>query len=362
MEILITGLGAVSSVGHSAPAAAAAIRAGVTRPRPLHYVRVLDESSQATVPLTAHPIHGFTEGFVGTGRWMRLARGALRDLLVGVPLPAPDDTRAWQQTGMVVVAPHPSHTVESPPAPPDEFLAQRYLRPMIKVLQWPILARHQHVVALGHAGTAGAVQQALRWFEAGLERVFVIAADSLLEPFALQRLTTRNRLKAEDQPVGLMPGEAGACFLLESPAAAQRRGVLGAVRIASAATGSEEHPPFTGKPNTGVGLAACLQQVIASGLPSEPFNGDVFVDLNGEEWRAREWGHVLVRSQEWLHDPAGHFPATAVGDTGAASGALGLCLAVHALARGHARTRHALVSSSSDLGDVGGVLLHHKVS
>lgn len=45
--------------------------------------------------------------------------------------------------------------------------------------------------------------------------------------------------------------------------------------------------------------------------------------------------------------------ASSVGDTGSASAALGLCMAVHGLTWGHARSRLSLVVSTSDEGAVG---------
>ncbi|SDE34417.1 hypothetical protein SAMN04488504_10682 [Myxococcus virescens] len=43
----------------------------------------------------------------------------------------------------------------------------------------------------------------------------------------------------------------------------------------------------------GRGLAACIQEIL-SGLPSL-FEGDIYADLNGEQWQSHEWGCVRVR-------------------------------------------------------------------
>jgi len=357
MEVIITAVGAVTAVGRSALASAAAIRANITRPRPVQHFRVLDNDSQETVPLTGHPIHGFTEGFMGLGRWVRLARGALGDLLGAACLPPAGDESFWQQTAVLAVTAQPSFAFQIPPAQPEEVISRHFLQPLLQAWRLPVPPQRQRIVALGHGGTAAAVQQALQLLAGGLERVLVVAVDSLLEPHALRLLAGANRLKTADRPVGLMPGEAAVSFLLERAFAARRRGLQDGVVLWGAATGREENRVLRQTPNVGVGLAACIQQGLAVLPAGERFRGDVYLDLNGEEWRAREWGHALVRLRERLGDTVDHFPATAVGDTGAASGALGICLAVHDLTRGHGHVGHALVTSSSDLGDVGCVLL-----
>ena len=362
MEAIITGLGAVTSVGRSASSAAAAIRASITRPRPVPSFRVVDEESQVAVPLTGHPIHGFTEGFMGMGRWMRLARGALGDLLESARLPGAGGSRFWQQTAVVAVTPHPSAALQLPVEQAESLTLKHFLQPLLQAWRLPVPAQSLRVVALGQAGTAAALQQAQRLLAGGLERVLVIAVDSLLDPSALEVLASSNRLKTADRPVGLMPGEAGVCLLVETPAAAQRREASGAVLLAGVAVGREEVHPRAETPNVGAGLTACIRQVLPPAPAGKRFQGDVYLDLNGEEWKAREWGHALVRLQDSLEDITDHHPATAVGDTGAASGALGVCLAVHDLARGHAPTGRALVTSSSEQGDVGCVLLRLKSS
>lgn len=64
----------------------------------------------------------------------------------------------------------------------------------------------------------------------------------------------------------------------------------------------------------GRGLAACIQEVL-SGLQSL-FEGDLYADLNGEQWRAHEWGCVRVHLGARLGAPRLHLSGTEVGDVG----------------------------------------------
>ena len=77
MRVVISACGLVTAVGRSAPAACAAIRAGIARPRRVSYFMALDEETQEETPVTGYPIRGYTEGFNMVGCWLRLARGAV---------------------------------------------------------------------------------------------------------------------------------------------------------------------------------------------------------------------------------------------------------------------------------------------
>ncbi|NTX02420.1 hypothetical protein [Myxococcus sp. CA040A] len=84
--------------------------------------------------------------------------------------------------------------------------------------------------------------------------------------------------------------------------------------------------------------------------------GDLISDLNGETWRAQAWGFVQVR----LHDRLGErtrllIPCTSLGDVGAASGAVGVCMATRAFARKYASGEHTVIVSSAEHGEVGAI-------
>jgi len=212
--------------------------------------------------------------------------------------------------------------------------------------------------ALGHAGTAAALASGMsRLARAEWEQALLVAVDSLFDPVLLSQLHETRRLKTAVQPVGLMPGEAGICVLLERAPGARRRGVVGQARLAAAVSGREALPLGAETPNTGQGLSTCILQALEQGATEAPFRGDLFSDLNGEEWRAREWGGACVRLGARLGTNRLHLPCKSLGDTGAASGALGVCMATFTLARGHGVCGHALVLSSSAEGPVGCVQL-----
>jgi 3-oxoacyl-[acyl-carrier-protein] synthase-1 len=82
--------------------------------------------------------------------------------------------------------------------------------------------------------------------------------------------------------------------------------------------------------------------------PGEPLW--FITDQNGETFRAYEWADFVLRVRDRfpaVMEAPLLYPAVAFGDTGAASGALGLALAVRAFARGYAPARTAVVFSAS---------------
>jgi len=81
----------------------------------------------------------------------------------------------------------------------------------------------------------------------------------------------------------------------------------------------------------GRALGQCLRKVIPAGS-SRPPPDRVFADLNGERWRAEDWGGAVLQLDQppdGVSDPV--CPAEAMGDTGAAHGAASVILARQAL-------------------------------
>lgn len=366
MDIVISSLGMVSSVGRDVVTACAAIRAGIVRARPLTYFQVLDETSQEMEPITGHPLRGLTEGFTIIGRWLQLARACVADLLHQGALPDSSHASFWRSTGVLAVTPYHNDdrfgSEASDASSSTEPVRLAYLQPLLDALRLPIDERNADILCLGPAGAIHAIHQASRWMATrGLERLLVIAVDSYCDPLTLEWLAGYRRLKTPENPYGLMPGEAGACFLLESAASARRRQPPMWFATSSVAVRVEQNHFFSRKPNVGVALAESLEETLTGAALKGPFTGSLVSDLNGENWRANEWGYARLRLEQRLAEGF-HLilPAISLGDTGAASGAVGVCVAARALARGYARAEQILVVSSSERGHVGAMCLAMK--
>ncbi len=174
----------------------------------------------------------------------------------------------------------------------------------------------------------------------------------------LDWLGRSGRLKSAENPFGIIPGEAGACFLLESPAGVRRRGATAHAHITGHALASEKNHFFSGKASQGVGLATAVSAALSRAAAPVPFEGTIVSDMNGEPWKAYELGMARVRLADKLGEKAQFvFPCDSFGEVGAASAAVAVCAAARSLRRRYARNGSVLVISSSDHGQVGTALL-----
>jgi 3-oxoacyl-[acyl-carrier-protein] synthase I len=363
--IAITARGLVSSLGHDVVTSCAAARAGLADPEPLDYfpLRGADGGIEAAV---GHPVRDLTLGFEGFARLLRLAQAGLADLERQAPegpfhargtgfyLSLPDAERIYRGTALLVDD-EEGDRPEEPDGEPDgeaaRDQAQRLLAACAALQGWPYEPTLRFATARGHTGVAEAVAAALADLAAGRVTAAVVGGvDSLLEAETLQWLAHTGRLKSPDAPVGLLAGEAAGFLLLEPAKAglAAGRSPLGIVR--STLFGDEPRPLLSGDSPLGAGLSRVLQAIAA-----DPGTGDgrlwLVADLNGEEYRAKDWGLAMVRASGGngaLSSAAVHCPVESFGDTGAASGAVGLCAVTSAFARGYAPAATAAVVSAGD--------------
>jgi 3-oxoacyl-[acyl-carrier-protein] synthase-1 len=357
MTILITAREMVTSLGFDAPSSCAAIRAGLSRPSPLDYFASIDEDTNEKVKVVGHAIAGFTDGFNMVGRWLRLAHGALDALRPSVPLA--DDAAFWSRTGLLVIVPAPNtpRFRNEDDAEPEAAIDSAFITPLLRRLKAPFAANAVAIGGYGPAALGTTLGRASGWLSRALvERVLIVAVDSLLDPLTLNWLASAHRLKTEDDPMGLMPGEAAVALLLENDAAARRRSAHLWGRLEAFATAREPNPFAEEKQNSGRGLAAAIHEVLSATVPKgSAFAGDIYSDHNGEQWRALEWGLAVHRLVGVVDASNVHHPAVSLGDVGAASGAVALCCALHDQWRNFAAEPISLVVSSSESGDVSAV-------
>jgi 3-oxoacyl-[acyl-carrier-protein] synthase I len=349
----IRGLGMITSVGNDVVSSCAAVRAGLSRPGPLPY-KSLDLEALANEPVPGHPVRPLTLGFEGLAVHALLAQCALRDLARNARLDemGPAD---WQETALFVCR-SPARAVD--PEDREEIDAELEDLPDAIGSSGEIgePGRGIFVSTAGHAAVLLAAQQALAAIEKGeLERAILLGIDSLVGEDEVAYLAEQDRLKTPDNPVGLMPGQAAAALLLEAEHARRVRGTPPLAFLTRVAAQTVEPVREDAMESDGRGLA----RAVADALGGAQGFVEIYGDLNGEHWRAQEWGATLLhlRKARVAEDHALVLPATELGDTGAASGAVSLCVAVRALVRGYARAPRAVVWSRSDESHVAAALV-----
>lgn len=182
-------------------------------------------------------------------------------------------------------------------------------------------------------------------------RVVVIAADTYVARDRIRALDQQGRLASRRSPEGFSIGEAAVALVIEADSAGQVDGAAPPLaRLAAFGFGDEPDSAFSDRAPMGQGTEAAILGAWAGVADG---NGAAWVlsDMNGEPYRAMDWGAAVSRLGPRL-DPELEMshPADAMGDVGCASGALLVAIASDAFAEGRAPADRALVVTSSDGG------------
>jgi len=191
------------------------------------------------------------------------------------------------------------------------------------------------VVALHQAAQLLAQQPAV------LERVIVVAVDSLLSEEDIAWLASTSRLKSAAVPAGLEPGEACAAVLLERATGGERP----LARVEAIAFALEPQALEQGVSSSGQGFAQVLRGTVAN-ASAAALPCWIVSDHNGEPYAANDLALAIVKALPAcppLTDAVIMRPAVSFGDTGAVRPLLGLCVALAAFERGYAPAPRALV-------------------
>lgn len=375
--IVITGLGLTTSIGLDVVASCASARAGVTRWTQLD-IEEPDLDTLESVPLKGHAVRGLTDGFDGLGRLLRLGDAALEDLMAYsglgpahhsrtgffVCLPGHFYSTAHLQTELLGQGPAPDGLAKE--ALHEHFEQRQALQEELEERLLPSLLSQNGLVippALrasfygGPAVFAQAVEKAVHLLQSReLDRCIVGGIDSYVQGAALMEVHELGLLRTAEQSSGFFPGEAASFVLLERVEVARARGARMEGVLAGVGHAEESFDRFSEVPPQGSALTvatqACLRE---SRVPP----GLAIINLNGDGFRARDFGTALVRLrgavltgdfQQW-------FPPASFGELGAATGATSVCLAVRGFVRGHAGSHSAVVMLLGDDEGRGAILV-----
>jgi 3-oxoacyl-[acyl-carrier-protein] synthase-1 len=316
----LLGCGAVTPVGLTSFASCAAIRARISR--------IADEIE---VPPPGEPIKAAR---VKAGRVLRrseqewlinLATKALQECVSALPTP---DT----EVALIACTPEPFRN-----HPGLAGLRERDLLDAFAHFVQLKLASESRVIANGAAGVFEALAAARNVLRLGRARYCIVGGfDSLLNETDVARLQQMGRLYGADNPQGVIPGE-GAAFLVLSDVAGGAP-YASIASIAGFATAPEPNPVSGANYSVGDGLSRAVQRALAdSGSIAEPDVDFVVSNHNGERYAAWESTMSHARSYRTRRERLEVvYPASSIGDIGAASAALSMIVAAVAIARGYA--------------------------
>lgn len=335
--VCIVGLGAATAVGRSSWASAAAVRAGLSGFA--QHPFMIDTAGE---PMRAALAPWLTMDVQGADRLAALLLPALDEALAVLGEQPLDASRWALALGL------PSARPGLPPEVARELLA------CVKRHAGQRLASAATFEA-GHAGGLMALHAALAKLRAGgLDGCVVAGVDSWLEPETLEWLEACDQLHGAgplNNAWGFIPGEAaGALLLVREPVARQLR-LTPLATVLAVGCAQEPKRIKTETVCIGEGLTAAFRATLAA-LPAGVQVSDLYGDMNGEPYRADEFGFTALRTKaqfEALSDF--HAPADCWGDVGAAGGPLHLLLACVAAHKQYARGSHAFVWASAEMGE-----------
>lgn len=335
LQARITAWGACTPIGRDALSTAVAARAGFCGFR--EHPFMVDSAGE---PMRVAQVPWLGIAVQGAQRLLQMLCPAIDEVLRG--------RESLPRVGLVLALPPPR------PGLPQE---------LVPALQEALKARHGQRLAVlqtvrsGHAAGIEALHQAAGLLQSGRVSACVVAgADSYLAPETLEWLEACDQLHgagALNNAWGFVPGEGAGALLLQPPQA----GAPAWADVVGLGLGRESRLIKTDAVCTGEGLTQAVRQALAA-LPEGLVATDIYCDMNGEAYRADEYGFTALRTRERLRN-AGDFvtPADCWGDVGAAGAPLHLLLAAMACRKGHAKGPLALVWASSEGGERGAVLI-----
>ncbi len=192
----------------------------------------------------------------------------------------------------------------------------------------------QAVLENGHAaGLLGLHASRRKMAEDAFDVCVLAGVESYLAPETLEWLEENDQLHGAgplNNAWGFIPGEGAGAVLLATERALVRLQATPLGRVLSVGEGFEQNRIKTETICISEGLTAAFREGL-SGLPADAKVTDVYCDMNGEPYRADEFGFAALRTKESF-ECASDFvaPADCWGDVSAASAPLALMLSVAA--------------------------------
>jgi 3-oxoacyl-[acyl-carrier-protein] synthase-1 len=219
----------------------------------------------------------------------------------------------------------------------------------------------QAVLESGHAAALLGLHASMRKMTDGAFDACVVAGvDSYLAPETLEWLEENDQLHGAgplNNAWGFIPGEGAGAALLVTERVLMRLQLQPVGRVLSVGRAFEQNRIKTQTVCIGEGLTAAFREGL-SGLPSGAKVTDVYCDMNGEPYRADEFGFAALRTKESFESASDFIaPADCWGDVSAASVPLGLVLSAIASKKAYSNGSFTFLWASSESGERGSALM-----
>jgi len=340
--VAIIGLGASTPIGRSVWASAAAVRAGVSGF--FEHPSMIDTAGEAMR--------------VAKAPWLPTTMEEIercRELVV------PAILEALTVMGTAFPAVRVGLALALPPERPGRQVRLAHELLTIVSQYFPRRFSSAEVFEHGHAAGHLAVDTAIRSLQNGHSDAYVVAGvDSYLAPETLEWIEECDQLHGGGElnnAWGFIPGEAAGALLLTTTRFSDEHQVE---RLGDVLTLGIDHEPNLIKTDTvcvGEGLTRALRAALTP-LPRGARIDNVFCDLNGETYRADEYGFAALRTREWFRAATDFVaPADCWGDVGAAGTPLHIALGVIAHRKRYGKGPLSMVCASSESGERGAAVI-----
>ncbi|MEO6237662.1 MAG: beta-ketoacyl synthase N-terminal-like domain-containing protein [Vicinamibacterales bacterium] len=326
-KLAIKATGLVTSVGLSAAASCAAIRAKLSNPIQTAFVNALAE------PIVGHEVPLEIQ-WRGRYRLIHLAAMALEECAADL---GPDQLAEIPLFLCAAEAGRPG----GEPGLDDSLLAE--ICDELEIEFGP----QSEVIALGRVGVAYALARCRAVIQAGVAPLaLVIGVDSLLREETLDAYDAAQRLLTDSNSNGFLPGEGAGAILVGRP------GGQPELRCTGLGFATEQAHVDSELPLRGDGIAGAVRAALndaGCGLHDIDYR---IADVSGEHYYFKEAALLVGRlargrraENELWH------PAECIGETGALAGVAMVVVAEAAARRGYAPGRRVLAHFSSDHGE-----------
>jgi len=335
--IAIANAGLVTSVGLSAPASCAAIRAKVSN---ASQTRFADSNGDW---IMAHQVP-LQEAWRGRAKLARMAAMAIEECLQDIP------RDEWTNIPMLLCVAEPDRPGRCP------GLDERLLQEIHEQLDMPF-AKRSAVIAHGRIGVVIALAQARQLLqEEEGTRVLLVAVDSLLGWPTLEDYLRKNRVLTASNSNGFMPGEGAGALLLSSPT-----GMAGELICSGIGFGQENASIDSTEPLRGDGLSQAVKAALADGRTAMQDMDFRITDNAGEQYYFKEAALALQRTLRVRKAEFDHWhPAECTGEIGAVAGISIIANAMAACAKRYAKGPNMLVHLGNDTGERAALVLQYR--
>jgi 3-oxoacyl-[acyl-carrier-protein] synthase-1 len=334
--IAIKSTGLVTSVGLSAPATCAAIRAKISNPTE---TRFIDSGGEW---IMAHQV-ALEKPWRGRTKLTKMAAMAVAECLEGIP------REHWPSIPLLLCV------AERERPGRLEGLDDQLFLEIQKELE-ASFAPQSGVIPHGRVSVAIALAQARKLICEGKHPLVLIAAtDSLLTWPTLSVYERSDRLLTPRNSNGFMPGEGAGALLAGQP------GGKGELLCAGVGFAMEKAHIDSEEPLLADGLSAAIKGALAdAGCQLHDLDYRI-TDLSGEQYYFKEAALALSRVLRQRKEEFDLWhPAESIGEAGAAAGVAGLVVAGSAARKAYAPGPGALAHFANDAGQRAAAVLHSR--